>query len=95
MTPAEKLAKKLKSAASAVPHGSKGDVRRPPKYRCRILELRNALGLTQAAVANAIGSHGPVINDAEHGREVSLATALKVAAFFGKPIEEIWEPLPK
>ncbi len=93
MTPAERLAKKLKTALNAVPHGRKGDVRRPPKYRCKILELRNALGLTQRDVAEGCGTFGPSINEAEHGRELTLSLALKIAAFFGKSVEEIWEPL--
>ncbi len=70
-------------------------MRRPPKYRCRILELRNALGLTQRDVAEGCGVEGPTIHEAEHGRELTLAVALRIAAFFGKPVEEIWEPLAK
>lgn len=95
MTPAEKLAKKVKRASNPIPWGQRIAARRPSKFRCKIKELRLALGLTQLAVAEAVGTKGPTINDAESGREIHLSLAIKIAAFFGKSVEEIWEPIGK
>ncbi len=93
MTPAESLAKKLKDGKA--PRGDNAGARCQPKHLCNIKELRETLGLTQRDVANAVGSSGPVIHCAEHGHEIYLSLALKLAKFFGLSVEEIWQPLPE
>lgn len=85
-SPAELLAKKLKSKASK---------RRPIKkvWNCRLREMRLALGLRQSAVSAAVGLSPTGYHQAENdGRDVMLTTAVKLSEFFGKPIQEIWPP---
>lgn len=53
--------------------------------------LRLARKLTQAELAAALGVSRQTINSIETGRfEPSLTLALKVAAYFGMPVEEIF-----
>lgn len=65
------------------------------RYRVKIKELRAEMGYTQRSLALAVGSTCGSINDAEHGREITLRLALKIATVFGKTIPEIWQPLPE
>lgn len=62
----------------------------PAHLTCRLLELRIKLGLSQQDVAKSTGVSGATICRAEHGMEVGLDTAFRLAKFFGKPIEQIW-----
>ncbi|MGM0702928.1 helix-turn-helix transcriptional regulator [Billgrantia gudaonensis] len=58
----------------------------------RIRELRKARGLTQADLAEVQGVSRNTINSIEVGRYVpSLPLALKLARFFGKPVEEVFD----
>jgi DNA-binding XRE family transcriptional regulator len=66
---------------------------RSPKLNCKVKELRKSLGLTQQDVALAVGVTRPTVWAAERGWEITLTTALAVARFFGRPVEEIWSPL--
>ncbi|WP_069384474.1 MULTISPECIES: helix-turn-helix transcriptional regulator [Halomonas] len=54
--------------------------------------LRKAKGMTQAALADALGVSRNTINSIEVGRYVpSLPLALSLARFFGKPVEEVFD----
>jgi len=44
-------------------------------------------------VANAIDSDQSSMCCVEHGRNLHLTTAFKLAAFFGCRIEDLWEPI--
>lgn len=58
----------------------------------RIRELRKARGLTQADLAEVQGVSRNTINSIEVGRYVpSLPLALKLARFFGKSVEEVFD----
>ncbi|MBH8579522.1 MULTISPECIES: helix-turn-helix transcriptional regulator [Halomonadaceae] len=58
----------------------------------RIRVLRKAQGLTQADLADTLGVSRNTINSIEVGRYVpSLPLALKLARFFGKPVEEVFD----
>lgn len=84
MTPAERLAKaKSKSPVS--------NRRRIVFPITPLRRLRQSLNLTQRDVGTAIGVNCATIHDAEHGCEIALTTALALAAFFGKTVEEIWK----
>jgi DNA-binding XRE family transcriptional regulator len=84
MTPAEKLAKR-KAAMPSKPNA----VRRV--WDCRLRELRTALNLTQRDVAEAVGLSAAGYHQIETcGNDVCLSTCVKLSAFFGKPITEIW-----
>ena len=57
----------------------------------RLLELRNAHGLTQAALAEKVGVSRKTINTVENGVFVpSALLALKIARSFERPVEEIF-----
>ncbi|WP_148252953.1 helix-turn-helix transcriptional regulator [Aidingimonas lacisalsi] len=54
--------------------------------------LRKKHGMTQAALAEAMGVSRNTINSIEVGRYVpSLPLALCLARFFGKPVEEVFD----
>lgn len=81
MTPAEKLASKKKPRGKRVYTAHKG---------CAVAEYRLLLGLTIRDVATATGMSNAFICQVEHGCEISLTNARKLAAFFGKGIDELW-----
>nr|WP_163502697.1 helix-turn-helix transcriptional regulator [Halomonas socia] len=60
-----------------------------------IRSLRKARQLTQADLAEAMGVSRNTINSIEVGRYVpSLPLALRLARFFGKPVEEVFDDTP-
>ncbi|WP_310532101.1 helix-turn-helix transcriptional regulator [Novosphingobium sp.] len=57
----------------------------------RLRELREARGLTQAQLAEAIGVSRKTINTVENGIYVpSTVIALKLAAVLGEPVEALF-----
>lgn len=57
----------------------------------RLLELRTARDLTQAALAEAVGVSRKTINTVENGVFVpSTVLALKLARALGRPVEEVF-----
>lgn len=63
---------------------------RSVKFDCRVREARMTLGLSQIDVAAALGLHQPTYWRIESGCGIGLERALRVAEFFGKPVEELW-----
>jgi putative transcriptional regulator len=56
-----------------------------------IRELRSAKGLSQAALADAMGVSRQTINAIETGRyDPSLPLAIALARYFGRPVEEVF-----
>ncbi len=59
----------------------------------RLKELRQERGITQEELAEALGVTRQTIIAIEKGKyDPSLRLAFKIARFFGKKIEEIFEP---
>ena len=59
----------------------------------RIRELRAARGWSQAALADLLDVSRQTVNAIETGRyDPSLPLAFRIAALFGRRIEEIFEP---
>jgi putative transcriptional regulator len=57
----------------------------------RLLDLRTERGLTQAALAEAVGVSRKTINTVENGVFVpSTLLALKLARALGRPVEELF-----
>jgi putative transcriptional regulator len=57
----------------------------------RLNQLRGERGLTQAALADAVGVSRKTINTVENGVFVpSTLLALKIARALGRPVEEIF-----
>lgn len=79
MTPAETL-------AASKPYKT----RRPPVWRCTIIERRKALGLTIREIGEAVGMTNAAISVIERGQDPLLTTAKKLADFFGVSISELW-----
>lgn len=90
MTPAEKLAK-TNGKPGKLPWGQRGKTRRKVLYNTKLREFREKIGLTQGQVMDATKVNN--LYEIECGFEVHLGTALKLARFFGKSVEEIWEPV--
>ena len=58
----------------------------------RVRELREAKGLSQGELAGELDVSRQTINSIEVGRYVpSLPLALKLARFFGQPVEEMFD----
>jgi DNA-binding XRE family transcriptional regulator len=88
VTPAEQLAESKKSTAPERPKPVRAKI-----FQCRLRELRTALGLTQEDVALTISRNRFTILLIEGGKGPTLDTAMKIARFFGKTVEEIWMPI--
>jgi DNA-binding XRE family transcriptional regulator len=56
-----------------------------------VRERRLALELTESDVSQAIGIGRATLNQIESGCGIRLETALKVARFFGRPVEQLWQ----
>ena len=87
-SPAEKLSKKLRTHTRTVKSTRDTFIR---WNNLPLQKLRNSLKLTQAEVADAIGVSRPHIANAESGFNVTLSTALRLAKFYGKSVEDIWK----
>jgi DNA-binding XRE family transcriptional regulator len=88
MTPAEQLA--ARESRTQVGRSLRGHVK---VWDCRLREIRTALGLTQTQVAVSCGSTSWAVSRIEDGCDPSLKVALALAAFFGRPVAELWRPL--
>ena len=66
----------------------------PCKTHNRLRTLRSERGMTLLQVSKATGLAISTLHSLEKGeREPTLATAFKLALFFGLPVEEVWQPL--
>lgn len=88
MTPAEKLAKKnprrTRKPSEPLPNAA---------FTCHCAALRNSLNLSVRAVSDALEMSVAGYWRIEKGGEVLLSTARRIAAFYGRKIDELWEPL--
>lgn len=65
---------------------------RSPDMKTKIPELRKELKLSQEELANAVGVTRQTITSLEVGKyTASLVLAYKIAKFFGKTIEEVFD----
>jgi putative transcriptional regulator len=61
------------------------------RLRNRVREVREAQGLTQAQLADLIGTSRKTVNTVENGVFVpSTVTALKLARALGEPVERLF-----
>ncbi len=90
-SPAEKMAAKKEETKPA--WGTRRASRRTIAFPNNALRrVREELGLTQRDVSVGSGTNNATVADAEAGFDVSLTTALKLSAFFGKSVNELWQP---
>lgn len=85
MTPAERVAKKLRS--------SRGARKNKPKsgpLLCRVREVRESVGISMNVAAEAIGFSVAGMSVIERGGDCVMTTAHKIAAFYGKSVDELW-----
>lgn len=87
MTPAEKVAKKIRSQ-----RGPRNNVRPDGPLRCRVREVREAVGISMNVAAEAIGFSLAGMSQLERGGDCVMTTAHKIAAFYGKTVDELWPP---
>jgi DNA-binding XRE family transcriptional regulator len=86
-SPAEVLAAKQPQRRS--PRKTAGVGLRAP-FNCACRELRESLGLTMGLVATEVGLSKTAYWQIEHGTEPVLSSALRIATFFGRPVESLW-----
>lgn len=82
-------------AASKPPRRTPGS-KRPPQsrvWRCLVREARLALRLSIRDVAPEVGLSVTGLWQVEHGTDPQLTTARRVAAFYGRTVEELWPGL--
>lgn len=88
MTPAEQAGAENRNKAAS-------DRRRYPHsisvFKCRMAEMRAEQGLVLRDVSEKTGMSITGLWQIEQGSDPLLSTAIKLSAFFGKPINEIWE----
>ena len=90
MTPAEKLAARLRESPPVEL------VREDGTAICHMAKIRKQLGLTQSDVAAVTGLSFSYICHLEQGRRwPTLLLAARLARFYGKKIEELWELPPE
>lgn len=63
------------------------------KWRCQVRERREALNLTAASVAKAVGLSQAGLCAIEHGKELRYSTAKRIADFFNTTTDELWHAL--
>ncbi|MBK8270205.1 MAG: helix-turn-helix transcriptional regulator [Planctomycetes bacterium] len=63
-------------------------------FVCRVRELRNELNLSLREVALILHMSAANIHRIERGSDVPLSTARRIAAAFGKTVDEIWSDKP-
>ena len=62
-----------------------------PVLKTRMLELRKAMNLQQAELADMVGVRRETIGELENGRyNPSLKLAMDIAKVFGKAVEEVF-----
>ena len=62
-----------------------------PVLKTRMLELRKAMNLQQAELADMVGVRRETIGKLENGRyNTSLKLAMDIAKVFGKTVEEVF-----
>ena len=62
-----------------------------PELKTRMLELRKAMNLQQAELAEMVGVRRETIGKLENGRyNPSLKLAMDIARVFGKTVEEVF-----
>jgi DNA-binding XRE family transcriptional regulator len=90
VTPAEKLsaAKPWRKKPSGASHY---DRKCPWKCQCRA--IREGLRLSLRDVADKVGLSPTGLHQIEQGTDPLLTTAVRLAAFFGKEISELWTKL--
>lgn len=87
MTPAEKLAKeKGKQQQTAFQE-------LPIVFACQLKAKREALGLSQRDVCRATHLNVSTVCRVEQGVDLTLSRALKLAKFFGCPVEQLWKEI--
>lgn len=87
MSPAEKLSskRKPKPTKDGVPSGRK------TPFICHAREIRLSLGLSIRDVCDAIEMSVGGMFEIERGTDPQVTTALKISAFYGKTVHELWE----
>lgn len=85
MTPAEKLA----AQKPKKPRRTSPDRKYP--WKCGIRDERKKLGLSSQDVAKAVGISQACLIAIERGSGPNLSTAMRLAAFFGRTVEQLWE----
>jgi transcriptional regulator with XRE-family HTH domain len=65
--------------------------RKAPCLKTNLRELRKARGLALRDVEREVGVSLVTVMYAEQGRGVNLETALRLARFYGRTVEEIWQ----
>lgn len=87
MTPAEKLASSR--PRKRAPRNLK-PYKRKVSWRCHCREVRMGLRLSFDEVVKALKLSRTAYWQIEKGGDPMLTTALRIAAFYGKPVTDLW-----
>lgn len=89
MTPAEKVAASKRRQRPK----TKARVVRKAVLTTKVRDVRESLRLSLRDVADAVGLSTTALWQLERGLDCMLTTAIKLAAFYGKTINELWTPV--
>lgn len=64
-----------------------------PHWAPTLREVRNSLGLSLYDVKQATGIAESAMSRIERGTDPMLSTALKLAVYYGRPVEVLWPRL--
>lgn len=88
MTPAEKLAA---AKPRKRPRRNVSEKWENVPLKCTLRIIREKLNLSLRDVADAVGLSVSGMHAIEHGRDVQMTTALRLAEFYGVDVNEIWK----
>lgn len=91
-TPAQLLARKKKQDPDSMPRKSYGKAKWRPTWdvTLELEHLRHSLDLTLREVADATDMSESQYWRIEQGGDLLVTSALRIASFYGRTVEEIW-----
>lgn len=89
LTPAQRLARAKPVQRFVLKPSSSNRYR--AVLECRLFALRRGLGLTLDDVSKAVRISKAHLHQVEHGAEIGLTLAFRLASFYGKRIETLWK----
>lgn len=90
--PTIKTAEEVAKSKAANPSGRRAPPRRTHyKVGNCLADLRAKAGLSLADVEDGCGVGSQTIKSAEDGGDISMSRALRLSAFYGRSVNDIWD----
>lgn len=90
--PSIRTADEIAKEKAASPSGKRNPPRRTHYKVGNVLaDLRDKAGLSLSDVENGSGVGSQTVASAENGGDVSISRAMRLAAFYGRKVDEVWD----